>query len=275
MTINCKGKLIDLNTPKVMGILNITPDSFFDGGKYMCKSALLHQAEKMLQEGAHFMDVGSYSSRPGADHISEEEEIKRLIPAIELLMKHFPDSLISVDTFRSVVAKKAIEAGASLINDISGGEMDSLMFQMVADLQVPYILMHMKGTPQNMQQNPFYEDIILEVNQYFAEKVSQLRNLGVHDIILDAGFGFGKTLKHNYQLLKNHELIGFGELPILTGISRKSMIYTTLNTTPQKSLNGTTVLNTIALQKGASILRVHDVKEAMECIQLIETLQSS
>ncbi|MFV0237449.1 MAG: dihydropteroate synthase [Flavobacteriales bacterium] len=269
MTVNCKGKLIDLSTPKVMGILNLTPDSFFDGGKYKTEDDFLSQAEKMLKEGATFIDLGGYSSRPGAFHVSEEEEVKRVIPAIKLLIKHFPEILISIDTFRSSVARKAIEEGASLINDISGGELDPYMFQTVSNLQVPYILMHMKGNPQNMQQNPLYENVTLEVNHYFAQKTAQLRQLGVHDIILDVGFGFGKTLEHNYELLKNHNLIGSKSFPTLVGISRKSMIYKALNIMPQEALNGTTVLNTIALQKGASILRVHDVKEAMECIQLV------
>ncbi len=272
MTINCNGNLIDLSTPKTMGILNITPDSFFDGGKYTDALTFIPQVKKMLEEGATFIDVGGYSSRPGADHISEKEEIGRVIPVIELLVHHFPDILISIDTFRSSVAKKAVETGASLINDISGGEMDAQMFQTVADLQVPYILMHIKGTPQNMQKNPSYENVILEINQYFAQKVSQLNALGVHDIILDAGFGFGKTTDHNYEILKNYEILGFRAFPTLVGFSRKSMIYKVLETTPNKSLNGTTILNTFALQKGASILRVHDVKEAMECIQLMNCL---
>ncbi|APD06257.1 dihydropteroate synthase [Flavobacteriaceae bacterium UJ101] len=270
MTINCKGKLIDLGTPRIMGILNTTPDSFFDGGKYTNETILLKHVENMLQEGATFIDIGGYSSRPGADHITQEEEIKRVIPIIELLRYHFPEIIISIDTFRSEVAKKAINSGASLINDISGGTLDTKMFETVAQLQVPYILMHIKGTPQNMQKNPSYEDIVVEINQYFAQKVSQLRQLGVHDIILDAGFGFGKTIDHNYEILRNHHAIGFDSLPTLVGISRKSMIYKPLNSTPQESLNGTTILNTIALQKSASILRVHDVKEAKECIQLVK-----
>ncbi len=269
MTINCKGKLIDLGTPRIMGILNTTPDSFFDGGKYTNETILLKHVENMLQEGATFIDIGGYSSRPGADHITQEEEIKRVIPIIELLRYHFPEIIISIDTFRSEVAKKAINSGASLINDISGGTLDPKMFETVAQLQVPYILMHIKGTPQNMQKNPSYEDIVVEINQYFAQKISQLRQLGIHDIILDAGFGFGKTIDHNYEILRNHHTIGFDSLPTLVGISRKSMIYKPLNSTPQESLNGTTILNTIALQKSASILRVHDVKEAKECIQLV------
>lgn len=275
MTINCKGKLIDLSTPKVMGILNTTPDSFFDGGKYANETVLLQHVQTMLEEGATFIDIGGYSSRPGANHISQEEEIDRVIPIIKLLLHHFPEIIISIDTFRSEVAKKAIQSGASLINDISGGTLDSNMFETVAQLQVPYILMHIKGTPQNMQKNPSYENILVEINEYFAQKVSQLRALGVHDIILDAGFGFGKTIDHNYEILKNHEIIGLGAIPTLVGISRKSMIYKVLHSTPQESLNGTTILNTIALQKGASILRVHDVKEAMECIQLVKRLNNN
>jgi len=270
MTINCKGKLIDLAQPKVMGVLNITPDSFFDGGSYNTPKAILKQVEKLINEGAAFIDIGGYSSRPGAKNISVDEELKRVIPAIELIMNQFPEVLISVDTFRAKVAQKAVEAGACIINDISGGNLDVDMFQTVADLQVPYILMHMAGTPQDMQNNPHYADVILEINQYFSEKVNQLRALGVNDIILDAGFGFGKTTAHNYMLLHHYELIGDPSLPTLIGISRKSMIYKPLHITPKEALNGTSVLHTIALQKGAKILRAHDVKEAVECIRLVE-----
>lgn len=270
MMINCKGKLIDLAQPKVMGILNITPDSFFDGGIYNTPKAILKQAEKLINEGAEFIDIGGYSSRPGAKNISVDEELKRVIPAIELIINEFPGALISVDTFRAKVAQKAVEAGACIINDISGGNLDADMFQTVADLQVPYILMHMAGTPQDMQNHPHYTDIILEINQYFSEKVNQLRALGVNDIILDAGFGFGKTPEHNYTMLHHYDLIGDSSLPTLIGISRKSMIYKILHITPKEALNGTSVLHTIALQKGAKILRAHDVKEAVECIRLVE-----
>ncbi len=273
MTINCKGNLIDLTIPKVMGILNVTPDSFYDGGKYQNEHSLILQVQKILEEGATFIDIGGYSSRPGAAHIKEEEELQRVIPVIQFLIQEFPDLIISIDTFRSKVAQKAINAGASMINDISGGNMDENMFHTVATLQVPYIMMHMKGTPQNMQKDPFYEDLIVEINAYFAQKIEELTLLGIHDIILDAGFGFGKTLEHNYQILKNHDLIGFKSFPTLVGISRKSMVYNPLNITAQEALNGTTVLNTLALQKGASILRVHDVKEAMQAIRLTSLLQ--
>lgn len=270
MTINCKGKLIDLAQSKVMGVINVTPDSFFDGGNYNTSKSILKQAEKLINEGAAFIDIGGYSSRPGAENISVDEELKRVIPAIELIINQFPEALISVDTFRAKVAQKAVEAGACIINDISGGNLDASMFQTIADLQTPYVLMHMAGTPQNMQNNPHYTDVILEINQYFSKKVNQLRALGVNDIILDAGFGFGKTLTHNYTLLHHYELIGDPFLPTLIGISRKSMIYKTFHITAKEALNGTSVLHTIALQKGAKILRAHDVKEAVECIRLVE-----
>ncbi len=270
MNINCKGKLINLEQPKVMGILNVTPDSFFDGGSYNTPKAILNQTEKLINEGAVFIDIGGYSSRPGAENIPVDEELKRVIPAIEEIINEFPDLLISVDTFRAKVARKAVEAGACIINDISGGNLDADMFQTVADLQTPYILMHMAGTPQDMQNNPHYADVILEMNQYFSKKIHQLRALGVNDIILDPGFGFGKTLAHNYQLLHHYELIGDPSLPTLIGISRKSMIYKPLHITAKEALNGTSVLHTLALQKGAKILRAHDVKEAVECIRLVE-----
>lgn len=274
MTINCKDQLIDFSTPKVMGILNVTPDSFYDGGKFTSDVAILSQVEKMLNEGATFIDVGAYSSRPNADNISDEEELKRLLPTIEMLVKNFPDILISVDTFRSAIAKKSIESGACMINDISGGNLDANMFKTIGKLNVPYILMHIKGTPQNMQQNPTYKNITREVLSYFAEKVQLLRKEKVNDIILDVGFGFGKTLEHNYELLKNLELFQNLELPILTGVSRKSMLYKLLDSTAGNSLNATTVANTIALQKGTNILRVHDVKEAMESIKISQQIAS-
>ncbi len=272
MTINCKGKLLDLTSPKVMGILNITPDSFFDGGKYTNDHAVLVQAEKMLNEGATFIDVGAYSSRPRAKHISEEEELQRILPVIELLVKTFPDILISVDSFRSRVAKESINAGATMINDISGGQMDANMFTTVAELQVPYIIMHMQGTPQNMQQNPQYENVVTEVISFFAEQLFKLRKLKVNDVIIDVGFGFGKTLDHNYELLKNLPLFKNLEVPILTGLSRKSMLYKLLGNSPQEALNATTVANTIALLNGTHILRVHDVKEAVEAVTLVNQL---
>lgn len=273
MTINCKGILVDLSSPKVMGILNITPDSFYDGGRYKNPSQILQQTEKMLLEGATFIDVGAYSSRPSAIHISEQEELQRIVPVIELLIKEFPGILISVDTFRSVVAKETIASGASIVNDISGGNMDADMFHTVAALQVPYILMHMLGTPQNMQQNPTYDNIVTELIQFFAEKIYQLHQLKLNDIIIDVGFGFGKTITHNYELLKGLALFKHLDTPILAGLSRKSMLYKTLNITAQEALNATTAANTIALLNGASILRVHDVKEAVEAIKITNQMK--
>lgn len=273
MTINCNGNLINLNTPKVMGILNITPDSFYDGGKYKSDKDILLQVEKMLLEGATFIDVGAYSSRPDAKHISETEELKRLLPIIELLVRNFDNSFISVDTFRANVAREAVNSGACMVNDISGGELDANMFNTIAALQVPYILMHMKGTPQNMQVNPKYNNIVEELFFYFSKKINQLRNLKVNDVILDVGFGFGKTLEHNYELLKKLFFFKELELPLLVGISRKSMIYKLLKGEPKDMLNATTVANTIAILNGATILRVHDVKEAMECITITNQLK--
>jgi dihydropteroate synthase len=272
MTINCKGKLIDFSTPRVMGILNITPDSFFDGGKYKNESEILQQTEKMLSEGATFIDVGAYSSRPGAIHISEEEELQRIVPVIELLVENFPDIIVSVDTFRSKVAKQTINAGAAIINDISGGNMDANMFATIAELQVPYIVMHMLGTPQNMQQNPQYEDVTQEVIKFFADQIHDLRQLKVNDVLIDVGFGFGKTIEHNYELLKNLALFKNLDVPILAGISRKSMLYKPLHITAKTALNATTSANTIALLNGANILRVHDVKEAAEAINIVQQL---
>jgi len=272
MTINCNKKLIDISSPKVMGILNVTPDSFFDGGKYKKETDILLQLEKMLSEGATFIDVGAYSSRPGAMHISEEVELQRILPIVELLVQNFPEIIISVDTFRSNVAQKTIEAGAAMINDISGGKMDAYMFETVAKLQVPYILMHMLGTPQNMQESPNYEDITKEVISFFAEQLFKLHQLKVNDVLIDVGFGFGKTIEHNYELLKNLSLFKNLDAPILVGISRKSMLYKPLEITPHLALNATTSANTIALLNGANILRVHDVKEAMEAIKIVEQL---
>lgn len=272
MTINCKGTLVDLSSPKVMGILNITPDSFYDGGKYKDESAILTQVDKMISEGATFIDVGAYSSRPGADHISEEEELRRILPVIELLLSNFPKILISVDTFRSTVARKTIELGAALVNDISGGNMDPNMYHTIAELQVPYILMHMLGTPQNMQEAPQYNNVSKELISFFADRISKLRSLKVHDIILDVGFGFGKTIDHNFELLKNLSLFEALDIPILAGLSRKSMLYKTLEISAQDALNATTSANTIALLNGASILRVHDVQEAVEAIKITNQL---
>jgi len=271
-TINCKGKLIDFSIPRVMGILNITPDSFFDGDVYTNHNEILNHTEKMLNEGARFIDVGAYSSRPNAVHISEDKELLRIVPIIELLIKEFPEIIISVDTFRSNVAKKTCNAGAAIINDISGGKMDKKMFKTIAELQVPYILMHMLGTPQTMQENPNYKNVTTELISFFAEQLFNLRQLQVHDVIIDVGFGFGKTVKHNFELLKNLTLFKNLDAPILAGISRKSMLYNPLKISPNEALNATTSANTIALLHGANILRVHDVKEAMESIKIVEQL---
>jgi dihydropteroate synthase len=273
MTINCKGNLIDLSSPKVMGILNITPDSFYDGGKYKNEAEILSQTEKMLSEGATFIDVGAYSSRPGAAHISEDVELQRITPVLELLIKNFPEIIISVDTFRSKIAEESIALGAALINDISGGKMDEKMFATIGKLQVPYIVMHMLGTPQTMQKNPVYENVITEITTFFAEQLFKLRALQVKDIIIDVGFGFGKTMDHNFEILKNLALFKNLDVPILTGVSRKSMLYKTLDITAKEALNATTVANTIALLNGTNILRVHDVKEAVEVVTIVEKLK--
>ena len=274
-SINFKGNLIDLSTPKVMGILNITPDSFYDGGSYTSDKDILTKTEKMLSEGATFIDVGGYSSRPGAKHISEDEELQRVIPVTELLVKEFPEILISIDTFRSNVALQSINTGACMVNDISAGNMDENMFQTVAKLQVPYILMHMKGTPQNMQQHPIYEDIIHELIYFFSKKLAELKALGINDLIIDVGYGFGKTMEHNYSLLKNLKLFKNLDVPILTGVSRKSMLWKLLGITAKEALNATTAANTIALLNGTNILRVHDVKEAMEAVKIVNQLTIS
>ncbi len=269
-SINCKGKLIDLTGPKVMGILNLTPDSFYDGGKFSSDKEILLQTEKMQREGATFIDIGAYSSRPGAIHLSEEEELSRILPTLERIVKSFPEILISIDTFRSSVAEQSIALGACMINDISAGSLDSKMFKTIAKLQVPYILMHMKGTPQNMQNNTNYDNLIEDIIFYFSKKINQLRKLGVNDLILDVGFGFSKTTDQSYNLLNKLNLFKNLELPILTGISRKSMLYGYLNITSAEALNATTVANTIALIQGTNILRVHDVKEAIETIKIVE-----
>jgi dihydropteroate synthase len=273
MTINCKGKLIDLSLPKVMGILNLTPDSFYDGGKFLNETAILKQVEKMLLEGATFIDMGAYSSRPNADHVSETEELNRILPVVKLVLKSFPNTLISIDTFRSEIAKQTVEAGAALINDISAGKLDDNMLPTVAKLRVPYVMMHLRGTPQTMQQHTNYENITKEILFYFSERIRKAQALGMLDIIIDPGFGFSKTLEQNFELLNNLELFKMVNKPLLVGVSRKSMVYKKLGVTANDALNGTTVLNTIALQKEAAILRVHDVKEAMETIKLVESLK--
>jgi len=270
MTINCNGQLINLEIPKVMGILNVTPNSFFDGGKYQNEEAILHQIEKMLVDGADFIDIGAYSSKPSAEFVTENEETNRILPAIDLILKHFPQTLLSVDTFRSQVANAAVKNGAAIINDISAGNLDEKMLETVADLKVPYIMMHMRGNPKTMQSQTDYKDIVKEMLFYFSEKIQLARSFGINDIIIDPGFGFAKTLEQNFEVLQKTELFKMLDLPILIGVSRKSMIYKSLEVTPEEALNGTTVLNTIALTKGAKILRVHDVKEAVETVKLFQ-----
>ncbi|CAA9199864.1 dihydropteroate synthase [Flavobacterium collinsii] len=272
MTINCKGRLIDLSIPKVMGILNVTPNSFFDGGKYKNEDEIVVQVGKMLSEGASFIDIGAYSSKPSAEFVTEQEEIDRIVPAIELILKHFPETLLSIDTFRAEVAKASIESGAAIINDIAAGELDDKMFEVIAHYNVPYIMMHMRGNPQTMQSLTQYDDIVKEMLFYFSEKVKKARNIGINDLILDPGFGFAKTTEQNFEVLQKMELFNLLDLPVLAGVSRKSMIYKTLNNTAAEALNGTTVLNTIALTKGAKILRVHDMKEALECVTLFDKM---
>ena len=272
-TLNCRGKIINLSQPVVMGIVNIGPDSFYDGGKYRTTLEVIDRADRLLSQGATILDLGAASSRPGAALIDPASETKRLMPALEALLSKFPQAIFSIDTYNAGVARKAIEAGAHMINDISAGSIDKDMFQTVASLQVPYVMMHMKGTPANMQDNPVYADPVKEISFFFAQKTEQLRQLGVHDIIIDPGFGFGKSLEDNFRLLNGLEYFRIFELPILVGFSRKSMINKVLGTQPQDALNGTTVLNTIALQKGAHILRVHDAREAMEAIKLVGKLQ--
>lgn len=275
MYINCKGQLIDLNNPKVMGILNCTPDSFYDGGAYSNDSQLLNLVEKMLADGAAFIDIGAYSSKPNAAFVNEEEELRRLVPVVGMVLKNFPEALISVDTFRAAVAKAGIESGAAIVNDIAAGMLDSHMLATVAALQVPYIMMHMRGTPQTMIKLTDYKDVVKEILFYFSERVAVARAAGINDIIIDPGFGFAKTLEQNYEVLTKLELLQMAGLPVLAGVSRKSMIYKLLGITPQESLNGTTILNTVALAKGAKILRVHDVKEAVECIRIYGQLQQA
>ncbi|MBW8242778.1 dihydropteroate synthase [Muricauda oceani] len=275
MTINCKGELIDLKKPRVMGILNLTPDSFFDGGKYKDEASILDQVEHMLKNGATFIDMGAYSSRPGAAHVPEDEELKRMIPVIDLILKKFPDTLISVDTFRSNVAAEIIEHGAAIINDIAAGNLDAEMFATVAKHQVPYIMMHMKGTPQSMQKEATYNNLINDLRYYFSEKIMETTSKKINDIIIDPGFGFAKTTGQNYTLLNHLDMFQTFGLPILIGLSRKSMIYKVLESSPKEALNGTTALHAIALLKGANIIRAHDVKEASECIKLVQALKEN
>lgn len=274
MTINCKGQLIDLTMPKVMGILNVTPNSFYDGGMYKSSSEMLTKVGKMLSDGATFIDVGAYSSKPSAEYVSEEEELQRIIPIINLILEYYPETLLSIDTFRSEVAKVCIENGAAIINDISAGNLDDKMLETVAKYNVPYIMMHMRGTPETMQKMTTYDDIVKEILFYFSDKVAKSRSYGINDLIIDPGFGFAKTLDQNYEVLQKMELFEILELPLLAGFSRKSMIYKTLQSSADEALNGTTVLNTVALTKGAKILRVHDVKEAMECVTLYKKINN-
>lgn len=273
ISINCNGKLIDLSYPQVMGIINITPDSFYSKSRVSNENQVLLKVQQMLDDGASIIDLGAYSSRPGAAHISKSEEWDRLKTHLNNIRKQFPDIIISVDTFRSEIAQMAVnEYQVDIINDISAGEMDAKMFETMARLNVPYVIMHMQGNPQNMQNEPQYEHLMKEVFLYFAQKIETLKSMGVSDIIVDPGFGFGKTIDHNYELLSKLDEFKIFELPLLVGVSRKSMIYKFLDASPEESLNGTTVLNAFALQRGANILRVHDVKEAKETVKLYQKM---
>ncbi|MBQ8502381.1 MAG: dihydropteroate synthase [Bacteroides sp.] len=274
--INVGGQLLDLSVPRVMGILNVTPDSFYSESRMQTEKDVAVRVHRIQDEGGELIDIGAYSSRPGAADVSPQEEMERLRWGLTVLRREAPAAVVSVDTFRADVARMCVEEfGVAIINDISAGEMDKEMFATVARLGVPYVMMHMQGTPQNMQQAPRYENFLKEVFLYFAGKVQQLRDLGAKDIILDPGFGFGKTLEHNYELLNHLENFAVFELPLLVGVSRKSMIYRLLGTTPQEALNGTTALNTISLLKGADILRVHDVREAVEAVRIVEQMKKS
>ncbi|AER40797.1 MAG: dihydropteroate synthase [Flavobacteriales bacterium] len=270
MTINCAGSLLYFKDPKIMGIVNLTPDSFYDRGKFNDELNVLKHVENLLKEGSDFIDVGGCSTRPGSKQPTEEEEIKRVTQPIRSIMKTFPNAKISIDTFRSEVARIAVEEGALMINDISGGMLDKKMFSLLAKLKIPYILNHMKGTPENMQKNPYYNNTIIEINHFFSKKIFLLKKYGINDIILDPGFGFGKTIQQNFQLLKHLSLLGFEDHLILVGISRKSMIQNLLNISAKESLNATSIIHTLALLNGIKLLRVHDVKEAVECVRLIQ-----
>ena len=273
-TLNCKGKLITTEVPLVMGIINATPDSFYEGDLNKGMDGILALATKMIADGAAILDIGGQSTKPGSKEISEEQEKERVIPVIKMIREHFPETILSVDTYQSAVAVEAIKAGASIVNDVSGGEMDNKMIDTVAALRVPYICMHMKGTAANMQALASYEDVLKEVLDYFVNKIKRCRDAGIKDIIVDAGFGFAKNATHNFILLKNLHIFKMLDCPILAGISRKSTIYKTLGITAAEALNGTTVLNTIALNNGANILRVHDVKEALEAVKLMESYKN-
>lgn len=270
--IHCGGKLLDLSTPKVMGILNVTPDSFYPESRLMNEAEVLQLAEQMRQDGAAILDVGGLSTRPGAEEISVDEELHRVIPAIRKILKEFPDAIVSIDTFRSKVAEEAVAAGATMVNDISAGRLDADFLTTIAKLKIPYVLMHMQGTPQTMQENPSYESVVNDVFNFLKKRLIQLNRLGINDIILDPGFGFGKSVEHNYQLLKHLSVLRTLGLPVLAGLSRKSMICKVLHANPANALNGTTALHAVALLQGAKILRVHDVKEAVETIELMAAL---
>ena len=271
--INLRGRLLDLTIPRVMGIINVTPDSFYRGSRFTNDAGIINAASKMLEEGADIIDVGGYSSRPGADHISETEEKKRVLEAVRLIARERPDAVISVDTFRADIAREAVEeCGAHMINDISGGEADSRMFDVVGELNVPYVMMHMKGNPRTMQDNPVYTDVVAEILSWFGKRLFRLRSAGVKDIIIDPGFGFGKSIDHNFGILRSLSDFSIAGLPVMVGLSRKSMIWKTLGITSDQSLNGSTVLNSVALLNGADILRVHDVREAVEAIRLTARL---
>ena len=272
LSLNCKGQLIDLSTPKVMGILNITPDSFYDGGLFKDPKSILAQAEKLILEGATFIDIGAYSSRPGADFVSENEELQRIVPVVELILKQFPNVLISIDSFRAKVVRECVDAGAVISNDISAGHLDDQMMKTVGELKIPYIMMHMRGTPQTMQTLTNYNHLINAIYGYFSERIQLAKQHRIMDLVIDPGFGFAKTLSQNYELLGNMAFFQNLNCPMLCGVSRKSMIYKTLDCTAKEALNGTTALNTVSLLNGASILRVHDVKEAMECVKLFNQL---
>ena len=271
-SLNCKGQLIDLSTPKVMGILNITPDSFYDGGLFKDPKSILAQAEKLILEGATFIDIGAYSSRPGADFVSENEELQRIVPVVELILKQFPNVLISIDSFRAKVVRECVDAGAVISNDISAGHLDDQMMKTVGELKIPYIMMHMRGTPQTMQTLTNYNHLINAIYGYFSERIQLAKQHRIMDLVIDPGFGFAKTLSQNYELLGNMAFFQNLNCPMLCGVSRKSMIYKTLDCTAKEALNGTTALNMVSLLNGASILRVHDVKEAMECVKLFNQL---
>ncbi len=273
MTINCLGTLLSLDRPRIMGILNLTPDSFYDGGRYPDMDLVVHQVAAMLEAGASFIDLGAYSSRPGAAVVTEEEELGRLLPVVELLIQTFPGILLSIDTFRSGVARQSLDRGAAMINDISAGRLDPEMMKTVASFRVPYIMMHMKGNPRDMQARASYKDLLGEVAYYFSEQLEKARSYGINDCIIDPGFGFAKTMEQNFYLLRELDKLALFGFPMVAGLSRKSMIYKLLGTTPEQALNGSTALHMVALTKGAKVLRVHDVAEAMECIALYEALE--